>query len=157
MLKVRFCILMLLKCFLDWKCLACEGSKLNSLNSWRKSSGLFFFFWSRSFIDPFSCVFVCLNCSSCWWFFLFFLRDHTFWLKYSFFLFFFSNLFYWIILKQSVRITPGIFSPFYRCREVINYNAKSIYSHTHINTINIGFLIHGFNIILPSGKVFHKV
>lgn len=155
MLKVRFCILMLLKCFLDWKCLACEGSKLNSLNSWRKSSGLFFFlikvfYWS---VQLCVCVWTVALVDG----FFFFLRDHTFWLKYSFFLFFFSNLFYWIILKQSVRITPGIFSPFYRCREVINYNAKSIYSHTHINTINIGFLIHGFNIILPSGKVFHKV
>lgn len=70
----------------------------------------FFFFWSRSFIDPFSCVCVCvcLNCSSCWRvFFVFFLREHTFWLKYSFF--FFSNLFYWIILKQSVRITRAFF------------------------------------------------
>lgn len=156
MLKVRFCILMLLKCFLDWKCLACEGSKLNSLNSWRKSSGLFFFS-DQGLLLIRSVVCLCVWTVALVDGFFFFLRDHTFWLKYSFFLFFFSNLFYWIILKQSVRITPGIFSPFYRCREVINYNAKSICSHTHINTINIGFLIHGFNIILPSGKVFHKV
>lgn len=108
-----------------------------------------FFFWSRSFIDPFSCV--------CVWTValveFFFFKGTHFLIEVQLF---FSNLFYWTI---CVRITPGIFSPFYQCREVINYNAKSIClrSHTHINTIDIGFLIHGFNMILPSGKVFHKV